>query len=68
MVSQKNKADRARPPHDTPAALDRGFVEVDSLRAEGDETSCLRPLGLCELGGCCDICWYSPKHPRFQDK
>ncbi len=29
--------------------------------APDDYTStCLRPLGLCELGGCCDTCWYNP--------
>lgn len=44
------------------------LVQVDSLRTGGDEGTCLRPLGLCELGGCCDVCWYSPKHPRFRDK
>ncbi len=24
------------------------------------EGSCLRPLGLCELGGCCDLCIHNP--------
>jgi hypothetical protein len=32
------------------------------------DTTCLRPLGLCELGGCCDTCWYRPDHPRFQSR
>lgn len=35
-------------------------------RPDGDTSTCLRPLGLCELGGCCDACWYSPEHPRFK--
>jgi hypothetical protein len=35
--------------------------------AEYDGT-CLRPLGLCELGGACDVCWYRPDHPRFKGK
>ena len=43
-------------------------VKVDELRPEGDEGTCLRPLGLCDLGGCCDICWYRPDHPRFDKK
>jgi len=42
-----------------------GLVRVYDRRPEGYEGSCLRPLGLCELGGCCDICWYNPEHPRF---
>jgi hypothetical protein len=27
------------------------FVTVDDLRTEDDTTTCLRPLGLCKLGG-----------------
>ena len=42
------------------------FVTVDDLRAADDTTTCLRPLGLCELGGSCDACWYRPDHPRFK--
>jgi len=34
------------------------YVKISELRVEGDQGACLRPLGLCELGGCCDICWY----------
>lgn len=41
------------------------LVETEELKGEGYDGSCLRPLGLCELGGSCDICWYSPDHPRF---
>ena len=29
---------------------------------EGAESSCLRPLGLCDLGGCCDVCCYNPEN------
>ncbi len=50
-----------------PAGSDRiGYVKVGELRAEDDEETCLRPLGLCELGGSCDSCWYRPDHPRFR--
>jgi hypothetical protein len=48
-------------------------TEMLATRMTGTESqpqeydgSCLRPLGLCELGGSCDACWYSPTHPRFQ--
>ena len=42
------------------------YVKVGDMRSEGDEGTCLRPLGLCELGGSCDSCWYRPDHPRFR--
>ena len=42
------------------------YVTVDDLRDDEDTTTCLRPLGLCELGGACDACWYRPDHPRFK--
>lgn len=35
------------------------YVKVDELRAADDKNTCLRPLGLCELGGCCDSCFYN---------
>jgi hypothetical protein len=38
-------------------------VGVYDNRPEGYEESCLRPLGFCDLGGCCDICWYRPDNP-----
>ncbi len=41
------------------------YINVGHIRADGDEDTCLRPLGLCELGGSCDSCWYRPDHPRF---
>jgi hypothetical protein len=43
------------------------YVKVGDMRSQGDEDTCLRPLGLCELGGSCDSCWYRPDHPRFQE-
>lgn len=43
------------------------YVATDDLRPEGAESTCLRPLGLCELGGACDACWYHPDHPRFSE-
>lgn len=42
------------------------YVLVGDLRSDDDTTTCLRPLGLCELGGACDACWYRPDHPRFK--
>jgi hypothetical protein len=43
------------------------YVRIDEVRPEDYDGTCLRPLGLCELGGCCDACWYRPDHPRFQN-
>jgi hypothetical protein len=43
------------------------YVSTDALRTDESQSSCLRPLGLCELGGSCDSCWYSPDHPRFRE-
>jgi|GEM_PF-2869257 len=34
------------------------LVKTRELQPDGQLGSCLRPLGLCELGGCCDVCWY----------
>ncbi len=42
------------------------LITVDEIRPSDDQGTCLRPLGLCELGGCCDTCWYSPDHPRHR--
>jgi hypothetical protein len=50
------------------SAVSLEYVTVDDLRSDDDTTTCLRPLGLCELGGACDACWYRPDHPRFQEK
>ena len=44
------------------------YVKVGDLRSEDDGNTCLRPLGLCELGGSCDSCWYRPDHPRFRQE
>ena len=44
------------------------LVNVYENMPEGYDGTCLRPLGLCELGGCCDTCWYNPEHPRFKSK
>ena len=41
------------------------YINVGHIRTDGDKDTCLRPLGLCELGGSCDSCWYRPDHPRF---
>lgn len=42
------------------------LVRVHDARPEGYDGTCLRPLGLCELGGACETCWYRPDHPRFR--
>lgn len=44
------------------------YVVVGDLRSADSQDTCLRPLGLCELGGSCDSCWYRPDHPRFQNR
>ena len=44
------------------------YVKTSEMRSEDDNDTCLRPLGLCELGGSCDSCWYRPDHPRFKKK
>jgi hypothetical protein len=58
-----------KPPDDQPesSATDDGpiYVKVHDARPEGYDGTCLRPLGLCTLGGCCEACWYRPNHPRF---
>jgi hypothetical protein len=32
---------------------------------DGYDGTCLRPRGLCELGGCCDLCMHNPE-PKDQ--
>lgn len=44
------------------------YVKTTEMRSDDDQNTCLRPLGLCELGGSCDSCWYRPDHPRFKKK
>ena len=41
-------------------------VKMTEACPDDYDGTCLRPLGLCELGGCCDVCWYRPNHPRFR--
>ena len=43
------------------------YVYVYEDRPEGDTGTCLRPLNKCEMGGCCDVCFYNPEHPRFHE-
>ena len=47
---------------------DAEIIQVYENAPESYDGTCLRPLGLCELGGCCDTCWYRPDHPRHQQK
>ena len=42
------------------------LVDTEKMKDDGYDGTCLRPTGMCELGGSCDICWYSPDHPRFK--
>jgi hypothetical protein len=60
--------DHRADPTGLPASIgaEPAFVTVADLRPEGDGVTCLRPLGLCELGGACDACWYRPDHPRHR--
>jgi len=58
----------AQPDDSTGIPREVVYVKVGDLRAENNPETCLRPLGLCELGGCCDSCWYRPDHPRFQNR
>ncbi len=43
------------------------LIHLDDLRPEGSNERCLRPLGLCTLGGCCDLCWYGPNSPKSRE-
>ncbi len=52
---------------DEPRYWDR-YVPVYEDRPEGYTGTCLRPLNKCEMGGCCDLCFYNPAHPRFHGK
>lgn len=66
-----NASDSPPPAADSDRSLREGgrkttYVKVEGSRPEGYDGTCLRPLGLCELGGCCDTCWYRPDHPRFR--
>jgi hypothetical protein len=62
MSSQESSADRQTADGEALQAL----IKVDEQRPADYDGTCLRPLGLCELGGCCEACWYRPDHPRFQ--
>ena len=55
------------PDHQQSKKSELTLVRIDDVRPDDYDGTCLRPLGLCELGGCCDACWYRPDHPRFRD-
>jgi hypothetical protein len=42
------------------------MLRITESRPASYDGTCLRPLGLCELGGSCEVCWYRPDHPRFR--
>lgn len=62
-MGQRPEQRRTEPTEPAEPARPR-YIKIKDLRPEGDEDSCLRPLGLCELGGCCDVCCYSPENRR----
>lgn len=43
------------------------YVNVYEDAPEGYLGSCLRPLGHCELGGCCDVCLYNKQQDHADD-
>lgn len=43
------------------------MVKTEELKPKGYEGSCLRPLGLCDLGGCCEVCWYGSANKRTRE-
>ena len=63
-----SKAKPSPPKLTEPTETGPRYTNVEAHRPEGYDGTCLRPLGLCELGGCCDGCWYNPDHPRFRDR
>jgi hypothetical protein len=63
--SEESAVVESRPPS---TAAPVTHISVYQNRPEGYDGTCLRPLGLCELGGSCDACWYSPDHPRFKKR
>jgi len=60
--SDQSETDKAK------AANKIKYTAVHEQRSEEYDGTCLRPLGLCDLGGCCDTCWYRPDHPRFKSE
>ena len=59
----RDAASESRP---RPHAAEVSPVKMTEACPEGYDGTCLRPLGLCELGGSCEVCWYRPDHPRFK--
>ena len=41
------------------------LVKIEALRPEGYTGTCLRPMGLCDLGAC-DGCMYNPELTQFK--
>ncbi len=59
---------KASDPGDTARTRDEGeLIKNAPNRPENYENTCQRPIGECELGGCCDVCWFRPDHPRFKE-
>jgi hypothetical protein len=62
-----SKTEEAAEAREQPVSGAAVMVDTTSLKPAGYEGTCLRPSGMCELGGSCDICWYNPDHPRFKN-
>jgi hypothetical protein len=46
------------------ASTELRLVDVYANAPADYAGTCLRPLGLCELGGACDSCWYNSNRPE----
>ncbi len=60
------RSSEAEPDRRPSAGGSPALVDTEQMKPGNYDGTCLRPTGMCELGGSCDICWYSPDHPRFQ--
>ncbi len=48
-------------PDDSPNSPWDHYEYLYENRPEGDTSTCLRPLGKCEMGDCCDVCLHNPE-------
>ena len=56
----KKKPDQTRSVHS------KALINVYENMPQDYDGTCLRPLGLCELGGCCDVCIYNPENRKHK--
>ncbi|MBW2523524.1 MAG: hypothetical protein JRI23_05090 [Deltaproteobacteria bacterium] len=59
QVPSTRSASGEEPPPREGSDEDCRLIHVYDEAPEGYDGTCLRPLGLCELGGACDACWYN---------